>query len=212
MKRPIVTLLCCHALCTSAGAADQSTDVVVKIPPQLKTFKGSSVDQVRVTVNGRVQTAAPGQELQFNLHASEGDNVLVNFSLMNSGIFFTENELTRWHAGTMLKGSGHLVYTISGVGTGWFEEDPLVVLQVRGANVDVAIDNKVLRSLVMVGAPGAKPGEMELRKEVTANANHILEWRDHGGGKVCIQRDVNLPANVRRQYLCDAKKRTIEEN
>lgn len=183
---------------------------MVKVPA-LKTFKGSSVDQIRVTVDGRVKTATPGQDLTFNLPSSEGDKVSVDLSLINKG-FLRDNVLRHWSAATVLNGSGHADYIIDTLGAGSFEQYPAVVCSVRGANLDLAIDGKVWKSLVMLGTPGASPDEMAYRRGLPPRIKHVLEWRDHRSSQVCVESDVILPPNVTRRYLCDAKTGKVEEN
>lgn len=210
MRPNTAAVFCCLTFCAVGEAQQPGTDLVVKVP-MLKTFKGSSVDQVRVVVDGRVKTATPGQDLTFNLPSSEGDNLSVDFSLINKG-FLQDNELRHWRAGAVLNGSGHADYIIDSLGAGAFEQYPAVVCSVRGANLDLAIDGKVWKSLIMLGTPGANPDEMAYRVGLLPKVKHILEWRDHHDSQVCIEPDVTLPPNVTRRYLCDAKTRKVEEN
>lgn len=72
---------------------------------------------------------------------------------------------------------------------------PAVTFQATGGRLDVAINGTVRGSTLITR--GVKPQEQ-----------HALAWIDSQGTTIC-RKDVKLPMNVRRTYVCDLQTRTV---
>jgi hypothetical protein len=176
--------------CLSLAAQEPGTEVMVKIP----SAPSSSFTEARVTVNGKTQTASPGASAVFNVPAKAGDNVSVEITLVRKREFGS-TDIKRWRQNTRLNGSGHLDYYADIQGTGFFGQWPLVDFQ-GSVPLDVLID-------------GSIEGTTEMSKGVHPDEAHTFKWRN-GTSDVC-SKEVALPVNVTRTYLCDAATKKVTE-
>jgi hypothetical protein len=198
MMRLLVIPFCCVAFCGVIAAQEAKTNVIVKVPSELKYWNGTPVDQVRVSVNGKIQTIAPGGNLQVDLPASAGDKVVVDLSLITTKLFgIRKDEVTHWSDAINLNGSGHLDY-FAGLGHGTFQQWPWVVFQARGPAMDILVDDNIV-------------GTTETGKGVSPDRSHTFVWRRENAN-VCMKGNVTLPGNVTRVYVCDASTHKVDVN
>jgi hypothetical protein len=183
-----------------AGAQESRTDVTVKAPPA--NSGGKDFDKVRITVNGSVKTVEPGQTTDFSIAASEGQKLDVQVYAIHKGIF-SDDTMQTWKAAIPLSGSGHVNYTASSFGQSIWGQWPLVVFQSDAALFDIILDGT--KSLGTIGA-----GRPNLKKGIEPNQNHTLIWRS-SASDICT-KEVKLPENVSRTYVCDAKTKQVAEH
>ena len=182
-----------------AGAQESTTQVNIKAPTSKSG--GKDFNQVRVTVNGMVRTVPPGQETQFVLPASEGDQVHVDLKTLKKGVF-SDEEIQHWEGATRLNGSGHVEYFTLSHGVGRFGQWPSIIFEATGAVLDVIMDGQTLGTIGTAGVTQIKRG-------IPPDQNHTLKWRA-GTTDVC-NKDVLLTVNVQRTYVCDSKTRLVAE-
>jgi hypothetical protein len=193
MRRALIGViaLCLSALGQSLSAQKPSTEVKVNIPT---ATSHEPFTEAQVTVNGKMQTTAPGGQALFQLAAKAGENVSVDIVLVRKKTKGA-TEVKRWGETVELNGSGHLEYDASLNGTGFFGQWPAVDFQ-GSEPLDVLVDGEVT-------------GTTELIRGVRPDEKHTFEWK-RGSSKVC-QMQATLPVNVTRIYLCDAATNKVKE-
>lgn len=182
-------------------AEGQGSRTLVTVKAPAANADSAEFDKVRIAVNGSVKTIDPGKTAEFSVAASAGQKVDVQVAAIRKGVF-SDDTVQTWNDAIPVSGSGHLEYVALAFGHGTWGQWPLVVFQSSGAVFDVLLDGKILGT---IGAAGIS----EIKRGIQPNLGHTLVWQV-SAKEVCT-KNVKLPENVSRTYVCDGRTKQVAE-
>jgi len=174
------------ALSAEVFAQEPSTRLVING----KALPGATEVRVRVVGQELVLLLSPDRTATTRIPVVEGP-VSLTIETRQTG-YGTH----KWAKTIELNGSGNLEYVLNPDGTGSMGQWPAVVWDAAGGQFDVLVNGTVL-------------GSTRIKRGVEPNRTHLFVWQQQGARK--CEKQVSLPMNVKRSYVCDPATGVVSE-